>query len=109
MRIALRPRVAIAPRAIGIAEDAALFLAEQFIDLSSLPHVEGTFALLRLRVVHVAVRILGGKESAFRMAQVAPAIAHDLTRDVGEEWCLCILEALDVSSDELGLVIQHFL
>src|SRR5258708_36790991 len=73
MRIVLH--VAVLFHAVAVAEDRSIARAKQMLQLSAAPDVEGALPLLvRFGRVGRAVRILGRKESAIRMGQVAQNI-----------------------------------
>jgi hypothetical protein len=79
--IAFGTRVAIAAGTVGVAEDAAVFLAEEFVDLGGFPDVERAFGFVRGIGGGEAVGVFGGEEAAVRVAQVALEVGDGAARD----------------------------
>src|SRR5688572_28673203 len=65
-------------------------------------------AVIDRRYRNLAVRVLGGKESAFLRRHVTPDIIKDVSRYFFEKRFACNLKSLEVSHRELRLVIKHF-
>ena len=105
--IAFRTRIAVATGAVGVAEDAAVFLAEKLVDLGGLPDVEGAFRFVIGIRGREAVGVFSGEETAVLMEHVAFEIGHCVAHDRFKEDILRDLPGLRVGGEELRLIVEH--
>src|SRR5438067_11328041 len=69
----------------------------------------GASAIIGCPARHNAVRVLRGKESATFRGHIAADIIEDVARDFCENRLAADLKCFEISSCELGLVVEHFL
>src|SRR5712671_2197171 len=65
-------------------------------------------AVIDRRYRNLAVRIFGGKESAFLRGHVAADVIERIARDLFEDRLAVDLERIEIGGGELGLIVEHF-
>src|SRR5205823_740100 len=82
LRVAAFRRVAVRLNSVVKFKHGGI-VAERGLDLFLGPNIERAFAVLGLSVLEKAVRIFGGKESAFLRGHVARDIIQNIASDFG--------------------------